>query len=235
MLGKYEFLDSEINYVLKYFEPTVSSIFIWIDYINEAFFDNNLIIKKLKQVKKQLMNMNYLDEFQDIKNHFLNIYDEVLYLMISYELKEIDYNYYAIAPKLRVIKELFIQADNIVKFCYDGLKKYKKVPSIKQLKNFFLQELQNKLTLVERFNKFSTIEFDNQQNEIIILLKNEQNIDKWLSGISLILAIYEDILDNLYNIDKTELSYFWKIIYRLNEMQSICEIYQNICYYINDK
>ncbi|QGS51902.1 hypothetical protein [Spiroplasma tabanidicola] len=234
MLGKYNFTKKEAELVIKFFEPSVASIYIWIEYINDIFKINNLKFDKLDETINKLNKLEFLDEFQDLKDEFLVTYEKILYYLIKLDIEKINYQRDIIQPKMRVLKECFLLTDAIVKYCYDFVKKNKNTPNLDDLNVFFINRLLAYVKTIEFFNKNTKKNLSKQNLEVIEKMKACSNLEEWQKSLDLIIGDYEDNhLDYLYLNDDYN-DYFWKIVNKISQMQAICEIAVNIKYNLND-
>ncbi|AOG60472.1 hypothetical protein SHELI_v1c05210 [Spiroplasma helicoides] len=238
MIGKYEFDKSVIEKVLKYFEPAFSTILVWIDYIKKTFRKNKIEFPYYEDIETKIKTIKYLDEFQEIKDMFLNSYELVQLYLLELDVQNINYDVDIIKPKISSLRESVLLTDEIVKYCNDFYKLNNKIPNYNELCVYFLNKLKKYSEIIYFYKSKMDNILDKQQNEIILNLQNLKDIKKWEQGLDLIIGIYDELYletKGAENIFMDGVKSFWKVYNIFIQMQTICEIAINIEIYLQNE
>ncbi|QEH61801.1 hypothetical protein SCHIN_v1c06040 [Spiroplasma chinense] len=231
MLGKYDFPKKHIEGVLHYFESLISPVFVWIDLVIQRLEKIKVDTSGFEEIKNDLINMEFLDQFQEVRDKFFPIYEETLLKLLKLERENFKYDKSFLQPRIIAIKEVFLTTDNIMRFCYDFISQKDWIPTLQIVKEKMIERLITYSNAILEYNTINDVMLTPQQREILINLKTQKEIIEWELGIDLIIGIYDDKYSNVEEIENSFESgndNYWRIMNKLIQMQTLCEIANNI-------
>ncbi|WP_339031125.1 hypothetical protein [Spiroplasma endosymbiont of Cantharis nigra] len=216
MLGKYDFNHENSKKIFKFYNPALQIISILFEDQKIQLKRDNLLTKEFEKIFNYFKNIEYLDQFKEVKDMINFYYYDFWNELISLNRLQV-FDRHKYWPNIESIKQIADLLDKWIVQSYNNVKKNKEVMNLFECIN----EIQNIIVnycnslINENFN------FNKKIIEGLELIKNSNSFETIESSSEIILNMFEyNSLnsESIHNIFEENSQDYWKIFNTLTNI-----------------
>ncbi|WP_342274893.1 hypothetical protein [Spiroplasma endosymbiont of Cantharis lateralis] len=216
MLGKYDFNHENSKKIFKFYNPALQIISILFEDQKIQLKRDNLLNKDFEKIFNYFKNIEYLDQFKEVKDMINFYYYDFWNELISLNRLQV-FDRHKYWPNIESIKQIADLLDKWIVQSYNNVKNNKEVMNLfeclNEIQNIIVNYCNNLIN--ENFN------FNKKIIEGLELIKNSNSFETIESSSEIILNMFEYnslSSESIHNIFEENSQDYWKIFNTLTNI-----------------